>query len=104
VFATQAPRDIDHGVVNNCATKLIGRLNSPTAIQTTSEWLESSGGAPADLARLDAGQFYLATEGLARPVKISAPLCLTHHPSSPPGEAEVTARAAASRPVHDSPV
>jgi hypothetical protein len=104
VFATQAPRDIDHGVVNNCATKLIGRLNSPTAIQTAAEWLESSGGAPADLARLDTGQFYLATEGLARPVKISAPLCLTHHPSSPPSEAEVTARAAASRPVHDSPV
>ena len=50
-----------------------------------------------DIGKLTPGQFYFSTEGFAKPTKLQAPLCLTHHPQNPLSEAEVIARASGSR-------
>lgn len=97
LFATQAPKSIDHNVVANCSTLLVGRMNSPAAIDTVQELLRNKGGAGSDVATLPRGTFYASTVAHPRPAKIVAPLCLSHHPSSPPDEDEVTARARAAR-------
>lgn len=97
VFATQAPKSIDHNVIANCSTQFFGRANSPAAIQTVQEQLRERGGGGGDIAKLPKGTFYVFTEGLKAPVKIATQLCLSHHPSSPPEEAEIIRRAAESR-------
>jgi hypothetical protein len=99
VFATQAPKSIDHNVIANCSTQFYGRQNSPAAIDTVREQLEQRGGSGSDIAKLPRGTFYAFTEGLAAPQKIVTPLCLSHHPASPPDESEVLARAQRSRAV-----
>jgi hypothetical protein len=97
VFATQAPKSIDHNVIANCSTQFFGRANSPAAIETVQEQLRDRGASGADVAKLPKGQFYVFTEGLAAPIKIATSLCLSHHPPNPPEEAEIVRRAAASR-------
>ncbi|WP_231710985.1 ATP-binding protein [Xanthobacter dioxanivorans] len=97
VFATQLPRGIDNGIVSNCTTHLYGRMSAPATIQATRELMAAKGGDADDLARLGRGVFYFSTEGLARPVKIRTPLCLSHHPANPPTAEDVVARARASR-------
>jgi len=59
--------------------------------------IRARGGSGSDVARLAAGRFYMAAKGLTAPVKIAVPLCLSHHPASPPDEADVLRRAVASR-------
>lgn len=97
VFATQAPKSIDHNVIANCSTQLFGRTNSPAAIATVQEQLQQRNGSGKDVATLPRGCFYVYTEGLTAPQKIQAPLCLSHHPDSPPDEQEVVALALKSR-------
>ncbi|CAH2601344.1 DUF87 domain-containing protein [Rhodovastum atsumiense] len=97
VFATQAPKAIDHNIVANCTTQLFGLTNSPAALDAVRELLRSRGGGGEDLGRLPRGQFYLTTEGADRPQKLLAPLCLSWHPANPPSEEEVLARAAQTR-------
>jgi hypothetical protein len=97
VFATQAPKSIDHNVIANASTQFYGKASSPAAIETVEEQLRARGGAKSDVARLPSGRFYLAGKGMPAPVKIAVPLCLSHHPASPPDEPDVIRRAALSR-------
>jgi len=94
VFATQAPKAIDHNIIANCTTQLFGLTNSPAALDAVREMLRSRGGGGEDLGRLPRGQFYMTSEGFDRPQKLHAPLCLTYHPANPPSEDEVIERAA----------
>lgn len=97
VFATQAPKSIDHNIIANCSTQFYGRQNSPAAIDTVKEQLSQRGASGNDVAKLPRGVFYAFTEGLPAAIKIQTPLCLSHHPSSPPDESEVLAKAERSR-------
>jgi hypothetical protein len=97
VFATQAPKSIDHNVIANASTQFYGKASSPAAIDTVEEQLRVRGGTKFDVASLPSGRFYLAGKGMVAPIKIAVPLCLSHHPASPPDEADVLRRARASR-------
>ncbi|MEL6327513.1 MAG: ATP-binding protein, partial [Cyanobacteria bacterium J06626_23] len=97
IFATQAPKSIDHNVVANCSTQFYGRANSPSAIEVVRDQLRQRGGDGFDIAKLGRGQFYAVSESLTPPVKLLTPLCLSHHPSSPLDENAVLKRAQASR-------
>lgn len=87
-FATQAPRSLHNGVAGNTATQFVGRLTHPTQIETIADLARKRGADVPDVARLDRGQFYAATEGTTMR-KISVPLPLSYHPASPPPEEDV---------------
>jgi hypothetical protein len=97
IFATQAPKSIDHNIIANCSTQFYGRSNSPAAIDVIKQQLRQRGESGQDIAKLARGQFYAISETLSTPTKIQSPLCLSYHPSSPPDEIEVLALAQASR-------
>ncbi|WP_437924641.1 hypothetical protein WMF37_37310 [Sorangium sp. So ce291] len=97
VFATQAPKSIDHNVIANASTQFYGKASSPAAIDTVEEQLRVRGGTNFRVASLPRGRFYLAGNGMEAPVKIAVPMCLSHHPASPPDEDGVLRRAQASR-------
>ncbi len=99
IFATQAPKSIDHNVIANCSTQFYGRANSPAAIQVVQDQLRQRGGHGNDIAQLERGQFYAASEAINPPIKITAPLCLSYHPANPLDESEVLKRAKQSRQV-----
>jgi DNA helicase HerA-like ATPase len=99
IFATQAPKSIDHNIIANCSTQFYGRANSPAAIEVIQEQLSQRGGGGQDIAKLTRGQFYIASETLTTPTKILTPLCLSYHPPTPLDEAEVMQRAITSRNV-----
>ncbi|MGQ9872342.1 ATP-binding protein [Leptodesmis sp.] len=96
IFATQAPKSIDHNIIANCSTQFYGRANSPAAIDVIQEQLRQRGSSGKDIARLERGQFYVVSESLTTPTKILTPLCLSHHPPTPLDEVEVLNRARAS--------
>ncbi|ESA33985.1 atpase [Leptolyngbya sp. Heron Island J] len=89
IFATQAPKSIDHNIIANCSNQFYGRANSPAAISVVQDQIRQRGGHGDDIARLKRGQFYVASESLNPPVKIATSLCLSHHPSTPLDESEV---------------
>ena len=93
LFATQSPKALHNSIPGNATTQLFGLLNAPVQIAAARELARAKGGDVPDIARLATGQFYLATEGSAFR-RIGAPMCLSHHPSSPLTEDEVIARAA----------
>ncbi len=94
VFATQAPKDIEHTVVSNCFTHVYGTANSPAAIAALQEQLKNDGGSGNDIARLGTGHFYVYNADVINPpVKVAAPLCLSHHPKSPPTPEDIQQRA-----------
>ncbi len=93
LFATQSPKALHNSIPGNATTQLFGLLNSPVQIAAARELARAKGADVPDVARLGTGQFYLATEGSAIR-RIGAPMCLSHHPSSPLTEDEVIARAA----------
>ncbi|TVP67733.1 MAG: ATP-binding protein, partial [Leptolyngbya sp. LCM1.Bin17] len=97
IFATQAPKSIDHNIIANCSTQFYGRANSPAAIDVVRDQLRQRGGQGDDIAQLERGQFYVASEAINPPVKMVAPLCLSYHPPSPLDELEVLVRAQRSR-------
>ncbi|MFO0590332.1 MAG: hypothetical protein U0441_22510 [Polyangiaceae bacterium] len=97
VFASQAPKSIDHNIIANASTQLYGKASSPAAIDAVEGQLRQLGATKVDVARLPRGRFYLASKGMPAPVRIDVPLCLSHHPASPPDEADVLRRAAACR-------
>ncbi len=97
VVATQAPKGIDNTIVSNCTTQFFGRQSAPATIAAAAEMMAAKGGAATDIGRLKRGEFYFATEGMARPRKVDTPLCLTHHPANPPSPDEVIDRARRSR-------
>ena len=80
VFATQAPKDIHHGIVSNCATSFYGKGNSPAVINAIKELLKNKGGHGDYIARLRQGHFYMHNADVTRtPIKIAASLSLSHH-------------------------
>lgn len=91
-YATQAPKGLDSRVVGNTAIQFFGKLGTAVQIQTAKSIAASWGGNLDDIGRLRTGQFYGATEGRAFR-KLATPLCLSHHPASPPTEGEVLERA-----------
>jgi hypothetical protein len=91
IFATQAPKGIETKIVSNCTTHFYGRMSSPALIAATEEMMAARGKQAGDLGRLPAGIFYYSTEGMSAPVKIHAPLCLSHHPQNPASPEEVLA-------------
>jgi hypothetical protein len=93
IFATQEPRGIDHAIVSNCLTHVYGRLGSPASLEAVREMMAAKGGAADDVGRLKTGEFYFSTEGLTRPIKIRAPLCLSRRTQNPPTAEEVAAMA-----------
>lgn len=97
IFATQAPKSIDHNIIANCTIQFYGRANSPAAIDVVQEQLRLRGGSGQDVARLERGQFYATSESVHPPIKVQAPLCLSHHAATPLDEGEVLARAKQTR-------
>ncbi len=92
VLATQAPKGLHNRVSGNAATQFFGFLNSGVQIAAAVELARQKGSQIDDISRLRRGQFYVAGEGLAFE-KVSEPMCLSFHPSSPPTEEEVIERA-----------
>jgi DNA helicase HerA-like ATPase len=95
IFASQEPKSIDHRVVANASTQLLGRFNSPASIEAARGLLRDKGGDGEDIARLATGRFYAVSAELAAPRRIAVPLCASDHATL--SDAEVLARAAASR-------
>ena len=89
VFATQAPKGIDTNIVSNCVTHFYGRMASPALMDAAEAMMASRGRAAKDLGALTRGTFYFTTEGMAQPVKIATPNCLTFHPQNPATPEEV---------------
>lgn len=96
VFATQSPRGIHSNLVGNCATQFYGFLNTVAHIDAVRELARAKAGAVPDISRLKAGEFYVASEGVAFR-KVVVPMCLSHHPGNALGEHEVLERAARLR-------
>jgi hypothetical protein len=95
IFATQAPKSIDHNIVANCSTQFFGRVTSPAAIEVVREQIAQRGGSGEDVAVLKVGQFYLSSQQLHPPCKIQTPWCLSFHAPTPLNEAEVIQRSQA---------
>ena len=97
IFATQAPKSVDHNIIANCSTQFYGRANSPAAINAILDQIKKQGGSGLDIPKLNPGQFYTYSEGMASPLKILVPFCLSHHPAAPLTELEILERAANSK-------
>jgi DNA helicase HerA-like ATPase len=81
LLATQNPTDIDHKAAGQCATQFFGRAASPNVLDAMRRAIEERGGSASDLAQLGKGQFYFSSaESQVHPVRIQAPICLSHHP------------------------
>lgn len=93
VFATQAPRSIDHNIIANCTTSFYGKASSPAAIHVIEEQLKLRGGNGDDVARLQTGVFWSYTEGMPAPQRLRARMCLSHHPQHPLDESGILQRA-----------
>lgn len=101
LFATQTPKSIDHNVVANCSTLLVGRMNSPESIDVVQNLLSEKGGSANDVSKLPPGTFYLSSAAHPKPIKLASSLCLSHHPATPPDEKQVIERAQRNRPKAD---
>jgi DNA helicase HerA-like ATPase len=93
LFATQSPKALHNSIPGNATTQFFGLLNAPAQIDAARELAKAKGGDVPGIARLSAGEFYLAQEGSAFQ-RIRTPMCLSYHPSSPLTEDEVLAKAA----------
>jgi hypothetical protein len=96
VFATQAPKSINHNVIANCQTQIYGRASSPASIDVIVDQIRQRGGSGSDVASLEKGQFYVHGEGLSAPIKVATSMCLSCHGSTP-DEAGLRERALRSR-------
>jgi DNA helicase HerA-like ATPase len=96
LFATQEPKSIENSIVSNCSTLLGGKMSSPAAIAGLEQLLSDKGANATDVAKLTRGTFYFGS-GADKPRKIATSLCLSHHPSTPPSEAQVLELARRSR-------
>ena len=92
VFATQAPRNLQTKIANNCATQFLGVLSGSANLEAARDLAKSRGSSIEDIGALETGQFYAAGPG-AGFARIKAPLCLTHHSSALTRE-EIVLRAA----------
>ncbi len=79
LLATQEPKSVDTKIISNCNTQFFGRQNSPATIDAAESLLGRKG-----VGKLERGTFFLKSVALgADPVRMAAPLCLSHHPSAP---------------------
>lgn len=89
ILATQEPKSVETKIIANCNTQFFGRQNSPATIKAAEDLLQKRG-----VARLERGNFFVKSIALgAEPVRIVAPLCLTHHSPAPLSGEEVAALA-----------
>jgi hypothetical protein len=93
LFATQSPKALHNSIPGNSTTQFFGLLNAPAQIDAARELAKAKGGDVPGVSRLPVGEFYLATEGSGFR-QVRAPMCLSHHPSSPLTEDEVLERTA----------
>jgi hypothetical protein len=93
VFATQAPKGLHNQITGNAATQFFGYLNAGAQIAAATELASRKGGRVDDISRLGLGEFYVAGVGTSFR-KVREPMCLSHHPASPPTAEEVIERAA----------
>ncbi|MEZ7125625.1 helicase HerA domain-containing protein [Nonomuraea sp. AD125B] len=93
VFATQTPRGLHNHIAGNATTQFIGRINSPTQIEVVKGLARARGGRADRVGRLEAGQFYAASDGVPEAL-VRARQCLSHHPPDPLTEQEIIERAA----------
>jgi DNA helicase HerA-like ATPase len=94
LMATQNPMDLDYNAVANFSTQFFGKANSPQVIEFIKKMIEDKGGSGADIGRLEKGQFYMISEGIRHPTKLTVPMCLSHHPDNKPlTEEEIISRA-----------
>ncbi|GAA1009662.1 hypothetical protein GCM10009551_092540 [Nocardiopsis tropica] len=87
VFATQSPTGLHNKIVGNSATHLYGKLNAPVQIQAAKDLAAARGGRIDAIGGLGPGDFYLGTGNDT--IRLHAPMCLSHHPATPPTEDEV---------------
>ncbi|MEU6726937.1 DUF87 domain-containing protein [Nonomuraea wenchangensis] len=92
VFATQTPRGLHNHIAGNATTQFIGRINSPTQIEVVKGLARARGGRADRVGRLEAGQFYAASDGVPEAL-VRARQCLSHHPPDPLTEQEIIERA-----------
>jgi hypothetical protein len=92
LFATQSPKALHNSIPGNATTQFFGLLNAPAQIDAARELARAKGGDVPEIARLSAGEFYLAAEG-SRFRLLRTPMCLSRHPASPLTEDEVLAKA-----------
>ncbi|GAB3443995.1 helicase HerA domain-containing protein [Actinophytocola sediminis] len=95
VLATQAPKGVHNQVSGNATTQFFGRLNSPAQIAAANDLARAKGATVEDISQLDRGQFYVTGDSYGF-TRMSAPLCLSHHPPSPLRLEEVLDRARSS--------
>jgi len=91
IFASQAPRALDPGIVAGCLTHLYGAFTSPSDSAAVGALLTTRGAAAEDLARLKPGEFYFSSEGHWRPIKLRTSLSLSRRTLSPPNAQEIEA-------------
>lgn len=96
VVATQEPKSIDNKVVSNCSTQIFGRALAPATQEAVKQMMAQLGGASANVASLQKGQFFFSTPGHETPRKMLARWCLSHH-GGPLTPDEIRARAAEDR-------
>jgi hypothetical protein len=92
VFATPAPLGLHTQVASNTVTQFFGRLDDPAQIRAATDLALARGGDAPEIAELNAGLFYAATEALPLE-KIRTSMCLTHHASPPLTPEEIVQRA-----------
>jgi len=97
IFATQAPKSIDHNIIANCTTHFYGKANSPAAIDVIVDQIKLRRGSGSDVPNLKTGMFYLSSESIEKVVKVKSPLCLSYHPMTPLSGKDIIDRAKKSR-------
>ncbi|MDR3153558.1 MAG: ATP-binding protein [Deltaproteobacteria bacterium] len=100
ILATQAPKAVDHNIMNNCSTKFVGKLSSPATVAAGEVILNTD--MDLRLSSLGLGQFYALSPALNEshpgPLRVRTFMCFSRHVNPPPGEdkiAEMARRSAA---------
>jgi len=97
IFATQAPKSIDHNIIANCTTHFYGQANSPAAIGVVQDLLKQKKCNGKDVPTLGTGKFYVYSEHIQPPRKISTSLCLSYHPSTTLTDNDIIQKAVESK-------
>jgi Cdc6-like AAA superfamily ATPase len=97
IFATQAPKSIDHNIIANCTTQFYGQANSPTAITVVQDLLKQKKCSGKDVPTLGTGKFYVYSEHIQPPQKISTSLCLSYHPPTTLTDSDIKKKAIDSK-------
>ncbi|MDQ7903519.1 AAA family ATPase [Phytohabitans sp. ZYX-F-186] len=78
LLATQMPKGLHNSVLGNTANQFIGRLTAPAQLAAAEQMAQARGSTLDNVAKLDPGVFYAATEGSPFS-RIGTPLCLSQH-------------------------